>query len=246
MSTINHWPPDGEILAVERVEMRLEPGPFAFSVREGAAIGENWARELAANPSLFNGDVLMQEEVALEEGVVRARAKMTDFATILWWRRQSPPSSGRSLVASAVPISSDGAAIIIRMAAHTANAGKICFAAGSLDASDLRADGSVDVEGSMSRELFEETGLATAQAEADPVLYATALRRRHFVFRFFRFPWTASEICERVAAHMARELEPEIDEVRAVRSPDEVTEDFDPLSRLILPFFFGGEGRMAG
>ena len=53
----------------------------------------------------------------------------------------------------------------IRMAAHTVNAGRVYFAAGSFEPSDFR-DGLVDADGNMVREVREETGLDIAGARA--------------------------------------------------------------------------------
>jgi 8-oxo-dGTP pyrophosphatase MutT (NUDIX family) len=239
-------PVDSQVFAISGIDMRVEPGRHSFEIAEEAAIAENWQRELAANPALYNGEIVLQEEIKLHGGVVEARARMSNFATLLWWRKQPQPTSGRMLVASAVPISSDGAAIVIRMAPHTANPGMVYFAAGSLDGSDLRPDGTVDVLGSMGRELREETGLDVEDAQADPVLRAVSIGTWFYVFRFYRFPWTATEICRRVEAHMGVDPDPEIDAVYPIVTADLALHRYNRLTRVILPFFFGDETNKAG
>lgn len=240
------FPADGRVFAISGIDMRVEPGRHSFDIAQEAEIAENWQREQAANPALFNGQIVLQEEIALIGGVVQGRARMSNFATLLWWRRQAKPVSGRMLVASAVPISSDGAAIAIRMAPHTANAGMVYFAAGSLDASDVRADGTVDVLGSMGREMSEETGLRVEDAMADPVLYAVSSGNWFYLFRFHRFPWTAAEMCRRAEAHMLVDPDPEIDAVYPLTSAELGLHRYDRLARIILPFFFGDETNKAG
>lgn len=239
-------PVDGHVFAISGIDMRLEPGRHSFEAAEEVAIAENWQQEVAANPALYNGDILLQEDITLQNDAVQARARMSNFATLLWWRKQTRPATGRMLVASAVPISSDGAAIVIRMAPQTANAGLVYFAAGSLDASDLRPDGTVDVLGSMGRELFEETGLAVEDAIPDLALHAVAIGHWFHVFRVYRFPWTAAEICARVEAHMAADPDPEIDAVYPLSSADLELYRYNRLARIILPFFFGDEKGKAG
>ncbi|MGN7293441.1 NUDIX hydrolase [Rhizobium sp. SAFR-030] len=240
------WPGERSVVPIDRVDMRLHDGQHPFQIAEADAIARNWSLETTANPALFNGDVLLQDEVRLENGVVHARARLSDFATLLWWLKQRQPVSGGIFVASAVPMSSDGALIVIRMARHTANAGKVYFAAGSLDRSDVMPGGQVDTLGSMARELLEETGLSVAEAVADPQLYATAFNRRHYAFRLFRFPMTAQEMCRRVETHMQTDPNPEIDAVYAIRDADPQAFDYDGLTRIVLPFVFGNPRDIAG
>lgn len=237
--SLNTWPPERTVFEIAGIEMQVAPGRHRLEEVAGPEIAENWAAEVAANPSLFNGEVLLPEEMVLQDGVIRGTARATGFATTMWWRKQISPPCGLFLNASAVPISADGLPIAIRMAPHTANAGKVYFATGSLDLSDMRDDGTCDVLGSMTREVLEETGLdLDREARAEDRLYAVHFARRFFVFRFFHLSETAEAICRRVEQHMLGEAEPEIDAVFSLGPEDGPVHVYHDLTPLILAFFF--------
>ena len=92
--------PTGQILPVEAVDVRLDPAPHPFEVGNRAAIAENWKHEIAANPALFNGTVVLLSELAYVDRRLAGRAHAVDFATFLYWRHE--PRRARSPTASRI------------------------------------------------------------------------------------------------------------------------------------------------
>jgi 8-oxo-dGTP pyrophosphatase MutT (NUDIX family) len=148
-----------QIFDLDLVEAVLEPFDWGFARERSSDIEEVWAHEKAAKPRLFNGKVLIQHRGEARGRVFHAGYSETDYKPFLAWHRLGyPPPQVRNGFAMAALRSADGAFLLGEMAAHTANAGKIYFAAGTPDLDDVK-DGRVDLEGSVLRELCEETGL---------------------------------------------------------------------------------------
>lgn len=243
--SINHaafnaeeWGPEGIAFPISGLSLRVLQGEHPFHLAEADRADKNWIAEKAANPAFFNGRMMLFNHLGLRDGEIVGEGHVVPFSTYLWWRRQANPRMGCHLFGMAVPISSDGAIIAIRMSQHTANPGLVYCAAGSLDENDI-VDGHCDVEGNMFREVREETGLDLGEAEADPTLYASRRGRRVSVFRFFRFPVTAAAIRERIAAHMVQDEEKEIDEIVEIRSIDPTLHPYNPAMLPVLDRFFG-------
>ena len=232
------WPPENTVFRLRTVMLRVEPGEHPFHVREKQRASENWVAESRANPALFDGSMVFQDKLAISNGDIRATGHIVPYSTFLWWRRQPGGAGGFHVFALPVPVSSDGAIIAIRMAPHTANAGLVYCPAGSLDASDV-VDGICDIHGNMVREVREETGLDLTAAAADADSYALHCDRRVALFRCFRFPLTADEMLERIAAHMAVDADKEIDAAVAIRSADPAAHPYQPAMLPLLEWFFG-------
>ncbi|MBN8952347.1 MULTISPECIES: hypothetical protein [unclassified Rhizobium] len=234
------WPPENTVFPVSSIDLAVLPGEHPFHIQELEAARENWEREIAANPALYDGRMIFQRRLSLADGVVKGEAYVTPFSTFLWWRKQRERQGGSHLFAFPVAISSDGAMIAIRMASHTANAGQVYCAAGSVDENDI-VDGHADVEGNMRREVLEEIGLDLNEAAADPGYYATHLNRSVTLLRVFRFPWTAEDMLRRIEAHILVSEEDEVDGVVAIRSADPTAHRYNVAMLPILAWFFGGE-----
>jgi len=231
------WPPPINPVRVEAVDLRLTDGPHPVFTANRQAIEENWQAESAANPHLFNGDMVLQRQLTFDNGTIRGLAHVIPYSTLLWWRKQPEPAGAFHLFGFAVLVSADGAIVAIRMSERTANPGLVYCAAGSLDLSDVK-EGKIDLSGNMRREVREETGLDLDYAEADPDFYASHARNRIVVFRFYRFSLTADEMVARIESHMPHDAEQEIDAAVIIRSAARDAYRYNPMMYPILDMFF--------
>jgi len=230
------WPPEKTVFPVARIDLKVIAGDHPFHLDEAEAARENWKSEIAANPALYDGRMIFQHRLSVSEQAVVGEGYVTPFSTFLWWRKHRE-RGGFHVFAFPVAVSSDGAIIAIRMARHTANAGQVYCAAGSMDENDI-VDGRCDIGGNMRREVMEETGLDLDMAVAEPGYYATHANRSITLFRVFRFPWTAEEMLERIGAHMLVDEEKEIDGAVAIRSADPAAHHYNSSMLPILAWFF--------
>lgn len=235
-----HWPAENVIFAVKSLDLQVSPEPHPFHLAEQTAAAENWGQEIAANPSLFDGSMVLQRRVDIRNGVISGRAHIVPFSTFLWWRKTRPRGAAVHLFGLPVILSSDGAVIAIRMGRHTANPGRVYCAAGSLDPGDI-IDGRCDIDGNMKREVREETGLDLGDAVASSRFQALHNKDMVTLFRTYRFNETADVLVARIGAHIATEAEPEIDEALAIVSADPALHTYPPFMPPILAWIFAGK-----
>ncbi|KQR68939.1 NUDIX hydrolase [Rhizobium sp. Leaf341] len=235
------WPAAGVIFPVADIDLRVLPGPHPVLAEHAPEIAENWAREQAANPALFNGEMVLQHRLSVQAGTLVGEGYLAPFAAFLWWRSASRPPIVCHLAAVPVIETSDGAVIAVRMGAHTANPGKVYCAAGSIDASDLVEDARglvCDVPGNMRREVLEETGLDAGEAVAGP-FEGMQMDGSAFLFRRFRFSETSDSLLARIGRHIETAEEEEIDDAVAIFDADPHAHNYQPHMRVILAHIFG-------
>lgn len=232
------WPPEHLIFPVDSLSLQVLPVDHPFHIAERLEAERNWLQEVDKKPALFNGQVVLQHRLTMDDGVIEGVGHLVPYSTFLWWRAQEPARGGFHLFGFPVLISSDGAIIAIKMAAHTINAGKVYCAAGSLDKDDV-ANGACDLEGNMMREVLEETGLELSSARADEKLFASHRQRRVTVYRRFHFDRTAEDLIADIRAHMAIDDEQEIADVVAIRSNDPAAHNYDVAMLPLLTWIFG-------
>lgn len=233
------FPPEAHLFPVEGVRLRVLDGAHPFHLENRAAAEANWQAEIAANPALYDGRMVFQHRLSLSEGVVEGEGYVVPYSTFLLWRRQPLGQGGFHVFAFPVIASADGALIAVRMGAHTANAGLVYCAAGSLDPHDI-VDGQCDIAGNMVREVREETGLDLGEAATDGRFFASYARRRLTIARLYRFDLPAGAILDRIAAHMEVDEEKEIAGAVAIRSPDPAAHPYNPAMLPVLDWFFAG------
>jgi 8-oxo-dGTP pyrophosphatase MutT (NUDIX family) len=136
---------------------------------------------------------------------------------------------------------SDGAYLLGEMSNHTANAGRIYFPAGTPDLGDVREE-TVDLLGNVMREIAEETGLTAVDFSITPRWHAVVAGSRVALMKRIDIPLPAPEVRGRMLRHLAGERQPELSDIRIVRSAS----DFDPnmpgFVTAYLSHIWGGSG----
>lgn len=201
--------PRDVVFPVGQLDVRLVGAPHPLEANEPDAIERNWLSEKARQPALFDGKVVLLSQLAWRGGMLKGRCHLVRYATFMYWRSLRPVDSAEHVYAHAVLVSGDNALVAIRMASHTVNAGLAYFAAGSFEAVDFDAEGRVDLDFNMRREVMEETGIDLADAVAEPRIMALSKSTGTVVFRRYRHPAMADDLAAAIRAHVARDPEPE-------------------------------------
>lgn len=233
------------VTPVATIEARRLDEPWDWA-RDNRALVEAYWKELSRdNPAYFNGRVLVRRRQALEGGRLSLDYIETDYASFIAFRDHGfpDPTSGNGFAMAALK-SADGAYLLGRMADHTSNAGKLYFPAGTPDPQDVLPDGSVDLAGSVLRELVEETGLTTDDVEVTDRWTAVFAGARTAMMRDLRVPTSAEATRGRVQAFIAREEKPELCDLCIVRGPADIDPGaMPPFMQAYLREAFAREGQ---
>jgi 8-oxo-dGTP pyrophosphatase MutT (NUDIX family) len=235
--------PRNVIVPVDDIDVRLDPAPHPFERGNLPAIEENWRHETTINPHIFDGAVALLSELSYRDTRLAGRCHIVRYATFMYWRRHRQAENAGHAFAHAMLVSSDGALVAIRMGAHTVNAGRVYFAAGSFELEDFR-DGRVDVASNMRREVMEEIGLDLAEAE-------TAPGRRHYllstpsgtvIFRRYRARLTANQLVTRIRAFLDTQEQPEVAGPVVIHGPDDLPDKLAPHMKPLVDWHFANPG----
>jgi 8-oxo-dGTP pyrophosphatase MutT (NUDIX family) len=222
-----------QIRRVQQLDLSLTSTPWTFAEERRAEIETHFARVREAKPAVWNGRVLLCRNPRAEDDVYRADYFETNFASFLAWRDWGfPDKSVFNSFGSGALRSADGAFVLGRMNAHTANAGRIYFPAGTPDPNDV-VGGRVDLAASVEREVEEEIGLRPSDYRASEDW--TIVETGHAVacFRLLSSPLAAPELRARIEAFLRSETAPELSDIKIVRS----AADFDPAMPAFVTAF---------
>ena len=211
------------VTRVERLDLRFEPKSWAFAEERRAEIDALFAEKQRANPRLWNGRVLLLHRFKIDAAVLRGAFLETDYASLNSWLSWGRPDADIwDCFGAAAVMGSDGAFLLGKMAAHTANAGRIYFPCGTPDPSDI-VDGKVDFEHSIGRELLEETGLRAGEFQAEPGWTILQERGRIVAYKVLRAGEPGEALKGRVEAHIKRDAHSELAAVHLVRDLSDIT-----------------------
>lgn len=233
--------PRNRILPVREIDVRLEDGPHPFAAGRETEIRGNWEQEVSRNPALFDGDMALLASLAWHDERLVGTCHVVKYSTFMLWRRIQPVASAEHCFAHAIPVGADNALIAARMGAHTVNAGRVYFAAGSFEPEDFR-DGRVDAHFNMAREVREETGLPLDRAAAEPAFHCWSGEGGTVIFRRYRFTEAADAMAESIRRFVAAESEPEIEGPVVIRSADDLAAGTMPHMRPLVEWHFANDG----
>jgi 8-oxo-dGTP pyrophosphatase MutT (NUDIX family) len=226
-----------EIRRVSRVEACCRPFDWQWPQQNRSFVEENWKRRTAGKPQMFNGRVLLLQDVVFEQDLCRNTYFEVDYADFVAWidKGYPDPAIANGFAMGALR-GSDGAYICGVMGNGTTNAGRVYFPAGTPDLSDLRPDGIVDLATSLTRELAEETGLQESDYHVDDEWIIVQRWPTIALLRMATLTMTAEEGAAKIRANIARQHEPELQDVRIIRGPEDIDPERMPL---FLHSFFG-------
>jgi 8-oxo-dGTP pyrophosphatase MutT (NUDIX family) len=214
------------IVEVAELDFHLAPYDWPFAAERAGEIQSHWDERSKAQPSLFNGRVLLLGRHAFEtradgKTLLRGAYFETDFAAFLAWRDFGFPGAevcnGFSMAALR---GSDGGFLLGEMSSHTANSGAIYFAAGTPDPQDVFGD-RVDLLASLTRELEEETGIAARETTYGAGWIVVDAPPRIACMKIMRLGVPAATAKARIEAFLARDPRAELSAVHVVRSVDD-------------------------
>jgi hypothetical protein len=222
-----------EIVRIRRQELVFAPRPWPFAEARRAEIARHFERLKQAKPAVWNGRILLLHDHAIDGDVFRGAYLETDYASFVAWRDWGfPDATVRHCFSLGALRASDGSFLLGVMNSHTLNAGKIYFPTGVPDPGDV-VGGMVDLTGSITREMAEETGLHAEAYEAEKDWYCVLAVPHIAHFKVLHARDTAAALRARICAHLAREARPELADVRIVRGPL----DLDPMMPVTVTTF---------
>lgn len=200
---------ESKIYPVRDVRVLVEAGEPDYVTRYRREIDENWQREIAANPALYDGEIYLAAHAELRDGILSASYQRTGFRSLLYWRKDTRADKPFHIFGSGVIVSSDNQLLLGQMASHNAVAGRIYFPAGSNDDQDI-VDGRVDFSGNARREVLEETGIDLSDAIRIGDYQLVMSERSLALFRCHYFDRTAAQLAMQARQFIAAQEKPEL------------------------------------
>ncbi|SDS85641.1 hypothetical protein SAMN05444158_3465 [Bradyrhizobium canariense] len=207
---------------VTTLDLRVRPWSWPFATERRAEIDVHFAAEQRKRPGIWNGRVLLGRNPDFAGGRFSADCFETDFASFLAWRDWGfPDNNVFNGFGMGALLSSDGAFALGEMGQHTSNAGRIYFPSGTPDLDDVRGE-TLDIAGSVARELEEETGLTPSDYRAEPYWDCVFTGAAVAAMQILHVDMTGEALRARIEANLARQQQPELTKIHLVRHAGEL------------------------
>ena len=205
------------------LDLVVEAWAWPFAETRRAEIDAHFADKQREKPALFNGRVLLGRNLVFAGDRLSASYFETDFASFLAWRDWGfPDASVFNGFGMGALRCADGAFVLGEMGQHTSNAGRVYFPSGTPDLDDI-SDGTVDISGSVVRELEEETGLSPGEYEIEAHWHCVYTGPALAMIRMLRVDMPGEGLRDRIVANLAAQHQPELSAIHLVRGAHDLT-----------------------
>ena len=208
---------------VTTLDLKFEPWDWPFARTRRAEIDAHFAHQQREKPGIWNGRMLLARDPQFAGERFAAHYFETDFASFLAWRDWGFPDKdvfngfGMGALRCA-----DGAFVMGEMGGHTANSGRVYFPSGTPDLDDIRGD-TVDIAGSVVREVGEETGLTSADYRLGGHWDCVVTGPSIAMVLLLHVAMSGEAMRARIEANLARQSEPEFAAIHLVRGIGDLT-----------------------
>ena len=218
---------------VTTLDLRVRPWSWPFAEERRAEIDAHFAERQREKPKIWNGRVLLGRHPEFAGERFGADYFETDFASFLAWRDWGFADKGvfNGFGMGALR-SADGAFVMGEMGRHTSNAGRIYFPSGTPDLNDI-SGGAVDMEGSVIREVEEETGLTPADYRAGAHWDCVSTGEAVAMIKMLHVDIPSEALIARIEANLAHQSQPELGAIHLVRGTSDLT---DAMPRFVTAF----------
>jgi len=207
---------------VNTLDLGFKPWRWPFAEERRAEIDAHFKLKQREKP-VWNGRVLLGRNPVFTAERFSASYFATDFSSFLAWRDWGFPDpavfNGFGMGALRC---ADGVFVLGEMGQHTANAGRVYFPSGTPDLDDINGD-SVDIAGSVAREVEEETGLSAADYRAGGHWHCVVAGAAIAIIRVLELGVSGEALRARIEANLAGQAQPELSAIHLVRGKGDLT-----------------------
>lgn len=222
------------VVPIDRLSLRLTLRPWLFAEHNREEIAAYFASLRREKPGLWNGPVLLLYEYRIAERALHGAYLQTDFASFIAWRDWGfPDRTIKNCFALGALQGADEAFLLAIMGAGTANAGNIYFPGGTPDPDDVRGD-TVDLEGSVRREVAEETGVSPDELAIASGWSMIEAEGRIALFKRMRAAQPADALRARIRATLAQQANPELADIYIARGLADLVADMPDFVQAFL------------
>ena len=211
-------PQKDSVRHIARCNLRVGDDLWAYAEANADSIDAGWIDAKRTTPAYFNGVIHLIDSYEDHGDAISARLLKTDFKSYLFWRLSGWPDAGvLDGFGSALLHSADGDVILGKQSPGHLNGGLTYLPGGFIDARDVRGDGTIDLDASVRRELFEETGIGPEAVTADVGYYLTETGPHVSIAVHYRSHLSTRDLTERIKDHIRTDPDPELADVVVVR-----------------------------